>query len=82
MSIRKCLLGIIGVFALVVGILVFAAGEGYSSNWVRWFIGPLLWFVGGALVIGWVAGVLCRKHIEPYTGVERRRSASAANKAG
>lgn len=81
MSIRKCLLGIFGVIALVAGILVFATGDGYSSNWMRWFFGPLLWFVGGALVIGWVAGVLCSKRIEPYTGVERRVSARAANKA-
>lgn len=81
MSVRKCLLGIVGVLALLAGMLVFAAGEGYSSSWVRWTFGPLLWFVGGALVIGWVAGVLCSKRVEPYTGAERRRSARAAHKA-
>lgn len=81
MSVRKCVLGILGVAALVAGAFVFNAGQGYSSNWLRWFFGPLLWFVGGALVIGWVAGVLCSKRQEPYAGVERRRSARAANKA-
>lgn len=82
MSVKRYLLGVIGLAALVAGGFVFDAGQGYSSNWMRWFFGPLLWFVGGALIIGWVAGMAFAKRIETYTGVERRKSASGgANRA-
>ncbi len=81
MSLRKGLLGMAGALALVAGVLLFAAGGGYSSNWARWFFGPLLWFLGGALVIASIAGELSARRAERYTGVERRRSGRAAKKA-
>jgi putative Mn2+ efflux pump MntP len=81
MSTRKCLLGVFGIAALVAGMLVFSVGEGYSSNWARWFFGPLLWFIGGALVIAWIAGAIyTAKANGPYAGVERRSPARAVRK--
>lgn len=50
----KNLLGLFGMIALIAGFFVFGAGHEFSTNWARWFFGPLLWFVGFALVVGWI----------------------------
>jgi putative Mn2+ efflux pump MntP len=50
---RCKLLGIFGAAALVAGMFLFIAGKDFSANWARWVFGPLLWFVGCALIICW-----------------------------
>lgn len=53
------LLGLFGVAALVAGFFVFGAAQ-ISTNWARWVFGPLLWFVGFALVVGWIVQTISR----------------------
>ena len=50
---KRNLLAIFGVAAIVAGVLVFGAGREFNTNWARWLFGPLLWFVGFAMVVGW-----------------------------
>lgn len=50
---RSNLLALFGMAAIIAGLLVFGAGREFSTNWARWLFGPLLWFVGFAMVVGW-----------------------------
>ncbi len=68
------LLGIFGITALLAGFFVFGAGPEFSSNWARWFFGPLLWFVGFALVVGWIVQSISKSSAK-QDEVEMRRIA-------
>ena len=50
---RSNLLALFGMAAIIAGLLVFGAGREFSTNWARWLFGPLLWFVGFAMIVGW-----------------------------
>jgi hypothetical protein len=53
-------LGAFGMAALIAGFFVFGASHEFSTNWARWFFGPLLWFVGFALVVGWIVQTISK----------------------
>ncbi len=46
-------LGFTGVAMLVIGVLLFLTGSGDRVDLVYWVVGPLLWFLGFAMVVGW-----------------------------
>ncbi len=46
-------IGFTGVAMLVIGVLLFLTGSGERVNLVYWVLGPLLWFLGFAMVVGW-----------------------------
>jgi 4-hydroxybenzoate polyprenyltransferase len=50
---RRNLLAVFGLAAIITGVLVFGSGREFSTNWARWLFGPMLWFVGFAMVVGW-----------------------------
>ncbi len=45
--------GFTGVAMLVSGVLLFLTGSGDHVELVYWVLGPLLWFLGFAMVVGW-----------------------------
>jgi hypothetical protein len=53
----KTYLGILGIAAVISGMLLFLIGKDYSPNWTHWVFGPLLWCMGGALVFAWIVSV-------------------------
>ncbi len=57
---RRHLLGIFGVAALLAGFFVFGSSTDFSTNWARWVFGPLLWFIGFALVVGWIVQTISK----------------------
>jgi hypothetical protein len=50
MTRKNILVAAAGVVLLVIGSKLFLVGS-YSSNWVSWIVGPLLWFTGCAMVL-------------------------------
>ncbi len=46
-------LGFSGAALLVVGVLLFLTGSSDHVDLVYWVLGPLLWFLGFAMVVGW-----------------------------
>lgn len=47
-------LGIAGVIMLAVGLVLFFSGSVERASWMYWIGGPTLWFLGFALVVGWL----------------------------
>lgn len=45
---------IFGLAILIAGFVVFDPNNEASTTWARWFLSPLLWFAGIALVVGWI----------------------------
>ncbi len=52
--------GLVGAAALVAGMLLFIIGPDFATHWARWVFGPLLWFVGCALIICWAFSASCQ----------------------
>ncbi len=50
---RKDGIGFTGAAMLVIGVLLFLSGSGDRVDLVYWVVGPLLWFLGFAMVVGW-----------------------------
>ena len=46
--------GLAGVAMLIVGLAQLFSGSGHRANWMYWVGGPVLWFMGFALVVGWL----------------------------
>ncbi|HET8668459.1 MAG TPA: hypothetical protein VFM10_10800 [Terriglobales bacterium] len=81
---RKSSLALAGTAALAAGMLLFIVGREFSSNWVRWVFGPLLWFTGCALLISWLATVAYTVG-ETSSGspqAEKESSSKAVKRAG
>ncbi len=70
------LLGLFGIAALLAGFFVYVAGSDFSTNWARWFFGPLLWFVGFALVIGWIVQTISKSAKQDEEIETRARAAN------
>jgi hypothetical protein len=47
-------LGIVGFGMLLVGALTFLSGSSAVPMWVAWLVGPLLWYLGFAVIIAWM----------------------------
>ncbi len=45
-------IGFIGLVMLVVGAVVFRSRGAVVPWWLSWILGPLLWYLGGAMFIG------------------------------
>jgi hypothetical protein len=52
---RMDTLGILGLAMLVAGAVTFLSGSASVPMWVAWLVGPLLWYMGFAVVIAWLA---------------------------
>ncbi len=50
---RKDGIGFTGAAMLVIGVLLFLSGSADRLDLVYWVLGPLLWFLGFAMVVGW-----------------------------
>jgi putative Mn2+ efflux pump MntP len=66
---RSALTCVLGVVALAAAVLLFLVGHEYTTNWARWFFGLLLWLLGCAMLIAWMANVAA--------GVRERKSEPA-----
>ena len=64
---RTDALGFSGVAMLVVGVVLYLAASAERMGWLYWLGGPLLWFAGFAMLVGWV--------IARYSGSEKHESA-------
>jgi len=51
---RSDALGFAGLAMLLVGALLYLTASGERLSWVYWLGGPMLWFGGFTLVVGWV----------------------------
>lgn len=47
-------LGIAGLLMLVVGAGTFFGARGFLPVWLAWLVGPLLWYLGFAVVVAWL----------------------------
>jgi hypothetical protein len=77
---RSNLLALCGMTALIAGLLVFGVGRDFSTNWARWFFGPLLWFIGFAMLTGWGVQVVCRLAQKQDEQDKKRMSNAAAQR--
>ena len=50
---RVDLLGITGVAMLLGGLVMFLSEGSYLPLWVTWIVGPLLWYLGFAVMLVW-----------------------------
>lgn len=74
---HKNLLALFGMAAIIAGLFVFGAGREFSTNWARWVFGPLLWFIGFAMMVAWVMQVVsntARKQDEESAKTMKRRA--------
>lgn len=44
---------VIGLAAILVGMLIFRVGMQFVPAWVAWLVAPLLWYSGFAFLTGW-----------------------------
>ena len=63
-------LGIAGLLMLAVGAGTFFGARAFLPLWMAWLVGPLLWYLGFAVIVSWLA---CR-----IFGGDAQREAEAA----
>lgn len=78
---RKSFLGVVGAAAIVAGLFLFISGREFSGHWIPWVVGPLLWFLGGSLVIGWLVA-LALASSEARRGNSPADESTAVKRAG
>jgi membrane protein CcdC involved in cytochrome C biogenesis len=47
--------GLLGLLLLVTGVCLYLTGSWERTSLVYWLVGPVLWFAGFTMLIGWLA---------------------------
>ncbi len=51
---RTDAIGMLGLVMLLVGVALFLTASAVHMTWLYWVGGPVLWFFGFALLVGWM----------------------------
>jgi len=63
-------LGMTGVVMLVAGATTFLSYDHVLPLWVAWIVGPLLWYLGFAVMIAWLCGRFFLTQAEEEDAIE------------
>ncbi len=50
---QRNVVAVLGAALFLAGFVLFFAFDGRSGGMWSWSVGPLLWLIGGVLVVGW-----------------------------
>jgi len=78
---------LLGILLLLAGVLLYLGGSSHRISLIYWLGGPLLWFAGFAVLVGWLSarllsGARCTSSSSPKGALNTNSNASNIKQKG